>query len=230
MCGFWYNIGEVMAVFKLFEFFKKEKRTKKEEYLKLFDYYKETYKLETKYVENFSIFCVYTIPYEFYFGMNVDGKISYFTMFEWGETLTTLWAFLVSIVKYGYGECFYDIEGYLSPVLYAVSYDEKHIRVIYSAPNCFDEIEHKDGSYFDVIEYPDWVHFDIIIDKKKFIYEFYKELFTIYHKKGIPSYDIEPYNDSIFEDEPFLRGYFGDLTDAVIFGSVNPKTKEIHEK
>ncbi len=159
--------------------------------------------------------------------MNING-LSYYIALEYCFlTLKPLWDFLENIIKYGNDIYSFDLEGPVQ-ILYVYEIEgTDSLRVAYATDCYYEEECVTDNEVTMKYVYNDHhsLIFDIIVDKNKFVYEFYKELFTMFYNKETPDY--HEFNDEeIIKESPFLRGYFGDLLDEEIALSVNPKTRD----
>ena len=216
-------------MFNLFKKLKKEFAIDfRQNYVKAFDKrIKKNNNTEIKHIENFSVHCLYVMPNEFAFGMEIEGNVYYLMIFEYGEHLEKLWNFLENVIKFGYGECFYDIEGFSSQCLLAVQAERDTMRVVYEAPYCFEKKVENNLVIMSLKNAAPPLLFDIEVNKNKFVYEFYKELFVMFYNKELSAYHDD--GTAIIKESPFLRGYFGDLSDEEIVKSVNVETKEIKQ-
>ena len=182
-------------------------------------------------VNDFKVHCMYEMPYSFYFGICIDNKMYYLAIENSFTTLATLWKSLENIIKYGYEEYYFNLEGPMENIFMFLNDCKDEIRVIYIASGWYDEIDNNNVSTlrYNYFMKADAFLFDIVVDKKKFVYEFYKELFSMFYNKETPEYH-DCWGEKVIKESPFLRGYFGDLTDEYIYNSRNCLSKDYIDK
>lgn len=175
--------------------------------------------------------CIYNLSDFYNFEIVVNQKKYYLTIMLPLGKLSSLWTFLENISNNIETSMNVELEG-PEELLYAFNTDNNDfIRLVYISNGWFINVENQYGEFCGIQQVLSdgklKVQFDIIVNRKQFILEFYKELYSIFYNKQIPQYDAVGQKN--ISGSQILREYFKDFDDNGLLILKNRNSKSVSD-